>query len=257
MNAFIPLPRVWSATRVASRQSVRGIDTGHMCRTALLAALMPIGCSLAQATPTADLAPSSLDDRVELSGRSLADRAQHQRQPVASSRFTVTQSAAEPLATANQPSGTASWYGRAPQATQTMVWAQPWAGSGVRLGLGVEQRAAAIGGSVYSTPYQNYRPGAYGDGGVLVGLALPTGPRSHAFVQTPLVDAQRSQFDDLTSVAGLTGRDQRQVRVGMAFNSRKPYADLRKGFKMELSGQSSLTFRPRGGRVGVTFQKIW
>jgi hypothetical protein len=43
----------------------------------------------------------------------------------------------------------------------------------------------------------------------------------------------------------------------MVFNTRKPYADLRKGFRMELSGQSSLTFRPRGGRVGVTFQKIW
>jgi hypothetical protein len=127
---------------------------------------------------------------------------------------------------------------------------------GLRLGVGVEQRGAAFGGGLYATPYQNLRPGAAGDAGVLVGLAMPTGPRSHAFVQTPLVDAQRAQIDDL-NVPGLNNRDQRQVRVGLAFNSRKPYADLRKGFKMELSGQSSLTFRPRGGRVGVTFQKIW
>ncbi|WP_431262667.1 hypothetical protein ACQ859_21490 [Roseateles chitinivorans] len=90
---------------------------------------------------------------------------------------------------------------------------------------------------------------------MLVGLAMPTGPRSHAFVQTPLLDAQRAQIDDL-NVPGLNNRE-RQVRVGLAFTSRKAYADLRKGFKMELSGQSSLTFRPRGGRVGVTFQKIW
>lgn len=230
-------------------------------RKNFLAVLMPAALSLAcaaEAAPVAEPSPSSLDDRIELSGRSLADRARQQplRESASSSRYTVTQNAAEPLATANQSAGAAGWYGRAPHATQTMLWARPWQGSGMRLGVGVEQRGAALGGGLYATPYQNLRPGAAGDAGVLVGLAMPTGPRSHAFVQTPLFDAQRAQVDDL-NVPGFNARDQRQVRFGLAFNTRKPYADLRKGFKMELSGQSSLTFRPRGGRVGVTFQKIW
>ncbi|WP_431052380.1 hypothetical protein [Roseateles sp. L2-2] len=232
-------------------------------RNVLRAALMPAAFSLAslaslvQAAPGVEATPTSLDDRVELSGRSLADRT-HQaslREASSGSRYTVTQSAAEPLATANQSAGAAGWYGRSPQATQTMLWGKPLSGGGLRLGVGVEQRGTAIGGGLYSTPYQNLRPGATGDAGVLVGLAMPTGPRSHAFVQTPLLDAQRAQIDDL-NVPGLNNRE-RQVRVGLAFNSRKAYADLRKGFKMELSGQSSLTLRPRGGRVGVTFQKIW
>ncbi|ANH66973.1 hypothetical protein [Mitsuaria sp. 7] len=229
-------------------------------RNLLRAALMPATLSLAsfvQAAPAVDATPSSLDDRVELSGHNLSERARQQplREGASGSRYTVTQSAAEPLATANQSAGAAGWYGRAPQATQTMLWARPASGSGLRVGVGVEQRGAAFGGGLYATPYQNLRPGAAGDAGVLVGLAVPTGPRSHAFVQTPLLDAQRAQIDDL-NVPGLNNRE-RQVRVGLAFNSRKAYADLRKGFKMELSGQSSLTFRPRGGRVGVTFQKIW
>ncbi len=240
--------------------------TAFCPRNVLLAALTPAAMSLAQAGPAVESSTRSLDDRiedrVELTGRSLSERARQQQQRVSASasgggsRYTITRNAAEPLATANQSAGAAAWYGRAPQATQTMLWARPWTGNGLRLGVGVEQRGAAIGGGLYSTPYQNLRPGAAGDAGVLVGLALPTGPRSHAFVQTPLVDAQRAQIDDL-NVPGWSQRDQRQVRVGLVFNTRKPYADLRKGFRVELSGQSSLTFRPRGGRVGVTFQKTW
>lgn len=229
-------------------------------RILVLAALAPVALTLAQAAPAVEATPTSLDDRVELSGQSLAERT---RQPLRQSLressggpgYTVTHNAAEPLATANQSAGAAGWHGRSAQATQTMLWARPLAGSGLRLGVGVEQRAAALGGGLYSTPYQNLRPGAAGDAGVLVGLAMPTGPRSHAFVQTPLIDAARPQIDDL-NVPGFN-REARQVRVGMVFNSRKAYADLRKGFRMELSGQSSLTFRPRGGRVGVTFQKTW
>ncbi len=44
----------------------------------------------------------------------------------------------------------------------------------------------------------------------------------------------------------------------MVFSSRKAYADLRKGLRMELSGQSSLAVKPRGGgKVSLTFQKIF
>ncbi|ALV07609.1 hypothetical protein [Roseateles depolymerans] len=217
-----------------------------------LALLLPATVAFAESAPTGEGAPSSLDDRVELSGHSLADRVHAQP----TRRVSVTQSAAEPLATANLPGATGSWYGRSPTARQTMVWGQPFAGNGLRVGLGVEQRGAAIGGGLYQNPYRGWRAGAAGDSGVLVGLALPMTARSHVFVQTPLVEGERSAYQDLN----LNGAESqgRQVRVGMVFSSRKAYADLRKGLRMELSGQSSLAVRPRGGgKVAVTFQKIF
>lgn len=217
-----------------------------------LALLLPATVAFAESAPTVEGASSSLDDRVELSGHSLADRVRAQP----TGRVSVTQSAAEPLATANLSGATGSWYGRSPTARQTMVWGQPFASNGLRLGLGVEQRGPAIGGGLYQNPYRGWRAGAAGDSGVLLGLALPMTARSHVFVQTPLVDGDRSAYEDLN----LNGREAqgRQVRVGMVFSSRKAYADLRKGLRMELSGQSTLSVKPRGGgRVSVTFQKIF
>lgn len=251
MNAFFPHPS-------AGRPAQAGLAlpaVPALCAT-LMAALMPLCATAGPASEAAT--PTSLDDRVELTGRSLADRARGQQRDEqrTNARFTVTRSSAEPLATANQSAAAAGWYGRSGQATQTMMWGRPWSRSNLHVGVGVEQRAAMPGGGLYATPYQNLHPGATGDAGVLIGLAMPTGARSHAFVQTSLVDASRPQLDDLR-VPGLSNRDGRQVRVGMVFNSRKPYADLRKGFRMELSGQSSLTFKPGGGKVGMSFQKTW
>ncbi len=217
-----------------------------------LALLLPATAAFAEAAPTADGAPSSLDDRVALSGHSLADRVHAEP----TRRVSVTQSAAEPLATANLSGSAGSWYGRSVTARQTMVWGQPFAGHGLRVGLGIEQRGAAVGGGLYQNPYRGWRAGAAGDSGVLLGLALPMTARSHVFVQTPLVEGERAAFQDLN----LNEREGqgRQVRVGMVFSSRKQYADLRKGLRMELSGQSSLALKPRGGgKMSVTFQKIF
>lgn len=252
MNAFFPRQRPGPCAAATSSVPV----VPAMCAS-LLAALLPLCATAGPAVES--MTPSSLDDQVGLTGRSnLADRARLQQRDDSrvSSRLTVTRSAAEPLATANQSAGAAGWYGRSGQATQTMMWGQPWSRSALRVGLGVEQRGTMPGGGLYATPYQNLHPGVAGDAGVLIGLALPTSARSHAFVQTSLVDAPHAQIDDL-NVPGASNRDGRQVRVGMVFNSRKPYADLRKGFRMELSGQSSLTFKPGGGKVGVSFQKAW
>lgn len=219
----------------------------------LSAALLALPCAVS-AAPEMDLTPTSLDDRVSLRGE-LPGRSLQERSALApTSRLSVTQIQSEPLATQSGSNAAATWNGRSADARQTMLWARPWSQKGLRVGLGVEQRGRAIGGGFQQNPYQNLRPGAAGDAGVLVGLAMPTGPRSHVFVQTPLVEAERPAYEEL----GLAAREGRQVRVGLSFNTRKPYADLRKGFKMQLSGQSSVTLRPRGGgRLSVTFQKVF
>ncbi|WAC70919.1 hypothetical protein OU995_15005 [Roseateles sp. SL47] len=217
-----------------------------------LAVLLPTGVAGAESASPQALSSSLLDDRVELTGHSLADRVQG----LSVRRVSVTQSAAEPLATARWSSATGSWYGRAETARQTMVWGQPFASNGLRVGLGVEQRGPAIGGGLYQNPYRGRRAGAAGDSGVLLGVAMPMTARSHVFVQTPLVEGEPAAYEDLS----LNGRESqgRQVRVGLVFSSRKAYADLRKGLRMELSGQSSLAVRPRGGgKVALTFQKIF
>ncbi|SEK26124.1 hypothetical protein SAMN05216359_101218 [Roseateles sp. YR242] len=217
-----------------------------------MALLLPAGMALAEPAANKDWSSSSLDDRVELTGNSLADRVSAKP----ARRVSVTQSSGEPLATAGLSGSAANWYGRSATARQTMVWGQPFASTGLRVGLGVEQRGPAIGGGLYQNPYRGWRAGAAGDSGVLLGVAMPMTARSHVFLETPLVEGERSAYQDL-NLNGLEPQG-RQVRVGMVFNTRKPYADLRKGLRMELSGQSSLSVRPRGGgKVAVTFQKLF
>lgn len=238
-----------SMAPVGHRSRIR--CAGRLHGALLAALLLPAGMACAQ-TDAAE--PSSLNDHVALNGHSLADRVTVR--PTA--RLSVSQSAAQPLATAGQNSAAGHWYGREALARQTMVWGQPFATRGLRIGLGVEQRGAALGGGLYQTPYQNWRAGSAGDTGVLVGLAMPTGPRSHVFLQTPLVEGQHAAYSDFNLSSRDMAESGRQVRVGLVFNSKKAYSDIRKGLRMELSGQSSLTFRPRGGgKMAVTFQKIW
>lgn len=184
-------------------------------------------------------------ERVGLNGRSLAERS---AALPTSSRLRLTQSDTQPLATAAQSGAVGAWYGQSPTARQTMLWARPWAGRGLAVGLGVEQRGAMPGGG----PYSQWRHGAGPDSGVLLGLAVPTSQNTAVTLQTPLYESAQPGYNELDTL-----RESRQVRVGLVFAKNKPYADLRKGFRMELSGQSSLTFRPRGGRVGVTFQSTW
>lgn len=246
MTAFFRLDH-----RPAGTRALSGRPAPASVPAVFMALLLPAAMAFAEPAPGGDW-NSSLDDRVELSGSSLADRAHGHP----ARRVSVTQSTGEPLATANLSGSTASWYGRSATARQTMVWGQPFASNGLRVGLGVEQRGPAIGGGLYQNPYRGWRAGAAGDSGVLLGVAMPMTTRSHVFVETPLVDGDRAAYQDL-NLNGLEPQG-RQVRVGMVFNSRKQYADLRKGLRMELSGQSTLAVKPRGGgKVSVTFQKIF
>ena len=125
---------------------------------------------------------------------------------------------------------------------QTMVWVVRPA---LQLGLGVEQRWAMPGA-----------PGAPGaatpgarDAGLLVGLRLDAGPRVHLTWRAPLwrPDAQNGEVQP------------RQMRVALALLPQDPYADLRRGLltQVELSGQTTLALRPRGGRFGVLLSSHW
>ncbi len=125
------------------------------------------------------------------------------------------------------------------RALQTMVWAVRPA---LQPGFGVEQRwtqPSALGSGLAGTPEVN----------LLVGLRLDAGPRAHLTWQTPLWrrDAQNPEAQP------------RQMRVALALLPQDPYADLRRGLltKIELSGQTTLALRPRGGRFGVLLTSHW
>ena len=123
--------------------------------------------------------------------------------------------------------------------TQTMLWA---GSAGLSLGLGIEQRAA---------PLLPRPPGslATGDAGLLIGLGLDAGSRTRLTWQTPLLRP------DVGNSAGAP----RQMRMGLVFSLRDPYADLRRGMltRVELSGQTALALRTRGGRIGLTLTSKW
>ncbi len=123
--------------------------------------------------------------------------------------------------------------------TQSMVWT---GGSRLSLGLGIEQRAA---------PLLPRMPGSLvnGDAGLLIGLGLATGSRTRLTWQTPLLRA------DGADAAGAP----RQMRMGLVFTLHDPYADLRRGLltRIELSGQTALALRSRGGRLGLTLTSQW
>ena len=198
----------------------------HHCHTATLrpahAACAGVLLCLACIQP-ALAQQSALYEKVQLNGQT-------------PSVLRVVQSQGEPLATAGAASTQDMLAGRdSITARQTMMWAvHP---SGVGVGLGVEQR------------------GAY-EGGMLMGVSLATSARSHLVVQTPLLSSRPVGGPPLND-SQMQQDQQRQVRVGLVFNTAKQYSDLRKGLRMELSNQSSLTVKPRGGRVGFTFQKSW
>ena len=122
---------------------------------------------------------------------------------------------------------------------QTMVWVVRPA---LQLGLGVEQRWAMPGAPGAATP------GAR-DAGLLVGLRLDAGPRVHLTWHAPLwrPDAQNGDGQP------------RQIRVALALLPQDPYADLRRGLltQVELSGQTTLALRPRGGRFDVLLTRHW
>lgn len=124
-------------------------------------------------------------------------------------------------------------------ATQTVLWVGQ---SRLWWGLGVQQRAPSLLPGL---------PGnlANGDAGLLVGLGLDAGSRTSLTWQTPLVRADGSDLKGLP----------RQLRVGLVFTLRDPYADLRRGMltKIELSAQTAVALRSRGGRLGLTLTSQW
>ncbi len=189
---------------------------------------------------------SSLPDRVGLDGRQAS---------VPNTTLRVTQSIGEGMSTSGPISPQDALRGDRPDnVRQTMFWAQHTR-SGLGLGFGVEDRGpySSQGLSQQHQPEQN--------AGALVGVSLATSARSLLTVQTPLTTTSTSRsassigMPDDPSLLGTDG--QRQVRVGLVFNSKKPLADLRQGWRTELSGQSSVAVKLRGGRVGFAFQKSW
>lgn len=119
----------------------------------------------------------------------------------------------------------------AQEATQTVVWTdrERWS-----LGLGVEQR--------WRRPLPG-GPGLQWDGqNALVGLSVPTGRGSRLAWQVPLADGGDAP-----------------VRVSWSFRTHDPYRDLFRGslMKVEFSGQTSLSLRARGGRLGLMLTSRW
>ncbi len=206
---------------------------------ALLLALLAASMAAARA----DTAP--LGDRIQLNGTVARS----------SGSLRVTQSIGEPLATAGPlPPQDALRADRPQSARQTMLWAEHQR-SGLGVGIGVEQRRTYGGAALAPGDRQPQM-----EGGMLMGVSLATGPRSHLVVQTPLMTpaAQRGNYGALADDPQFLQDQQRQVRMGLVFNTRKPYSDLRQGLRMELSGQTTLAIKPRGGgRIGFAVQKIW
>jgi len=212
--------------------------SGDWCACAwALATLVGVASSNAWA----DGPGSSLTDRIGLDGR----------RTNAGSSLRVTQSMDEPLATAGALSPQDALRGD--QIRQTMFWKEH-AGTGLGVGFGIEQRGPISGPYSAQGLSQLHQPDA--NAGMLVGLSLATSARSQLTIQTPLLYASRSSAVMPDDPAVQTDA-QRQVRVGLAFNSRKPLADLRQGWRTELNGQTSVAVKMRGGRLGFNLQKNW
>lgn len=201
--------------------------------------LLVLGFGLPSAAQT-----SSLSERVDLTGTP---------QTVGSKGtvLRVSESQGEPLATSGPTSLQDSLKGTLPTSRRSMLWAVHRSGVGV--GFGVEQRDSLNRSGGVNQPQRT--------GAMLMGVSVDTGERSQLFVQTPLLNEDaynpaRARLGEVPPGPDAMSQ-QRQVRMGLVFNTKSQVADLRKGLRMELSGQTTLTLKPRGGRVGVAFQKTW
>ncbi|MCU7369701.1 hypothetical protein PEC18_02135 [Paucibacter sp. O1-1] len=198
--------------------------TGSAASASVGACRCLMACLCAAALVSPALA-QDLSERVALDGSVL--------------RLSVNQG--EPLATSGAAPALGPGAGTSTSARQTMVWMRPRAGA-LGLGLGVEQREGLLSAN-----------GGVRQAGLLLGVSLATGQRSELVLQTPLLNASRTVPEP-----GLASADEaRQLRMGLVFDSRKPYEDLRRGVRVELSGQTTVSFKPRGGRIGVTVQSRW
>ena len=155
--------------------------------------------------------------------------------------LSMTQTQTDPLATA----AVAGLPESAAATRQTMLWAHR---PGWALGLGIEERRRY--------EQQALLRGLSSQGaGLLLGLSLATSERTQLVVQTPLL-ATPARFGpyDLANSA-----EPRQLRLGLVFHKSDRLADLRRGLlmKVELSGQTTLSVKPRAGRIGFTIASQW
>jgi len=163
--------------------------------------------------------------------------------------LSMTQTSADPLATAGAAPVDIALPSRYPVAQQTMLWAHrgAWAA-----GIGVEQRQRYERGAQGLSPMQ--------ESGMLVGVSLSTGDNSRLFMQLPLSNARwPSALPNGRSADEALFNEQRQLRMGLVFQKNDQLADLRRGLlmKVELSGQTTLSIKPRAGRIGVTLASRW
>lgn len=160
----------------------------------------------------------------------------------------LSQSQGEPLATAGSTPMADALAGQSQTARQTMVWAvHP---SGLGLGFGIEQRNPAFSSlAAQRLAFDSTTRQA----GMLMGLSVATGKQSYLTLQAPLLSSTARPFAD----DGLLPQDARQLRMGLVFQTRNKYADLRQGLRMELSAQTTLSVRPRSGRLGFTLHSSW
>ena len=207
----------------------------------LLCALLAVTAAAAQAQ---DASSGPMGERINLNGTVARS----------SGVLHVSHSISEPLATAGPlPPQDALRADRTQTARQTMLWAEH-ARTGLGVGIGVEQRRPYGSAALASMPDRQ----PVMEGGMLAGVSLATGPRSHLIVQTPVMNATSSASPRALMADDPLAQEQgRQVRMGLVFNTKKPLADLRQGFRMELSGQTTLAVKPRGGKIGLAFQKIF
>ena len=230
-TATLPSIAAMDKTPAWTRSVARGDGWGMVCGLALV---------MVSAAPAAQAQSTALE-RIQLNGMPVTETDAAPRGLRITQR--ITQRITEPLATAG-PSNAPAWLPahQAGSARQTLLWAEH-ARSGLAVGLGVEQRQPIASGTAAQLGGTQPQSG----GGLLIGASLATGPRSQLTVQTPLRLDEGLHSPD----------DQRPLRVGLAFNASRPLADFRRGLQVELSGQTTLALKPRGGRIGIGVQRVW
>ena len=152
---------------------------------------------------------------------------------------------AQTMADASAPTGA---QGTAPTLAVPMVALAALPGDGPwRAGLGLAPR----GHTAALAPLPTAGPAAPEAPAVVLGISRSLGDwgpgQAHLGWQTPIYDGDR------------TGDGSRQVGMSLSFSNRDPYADLRRGrlLTVALSGQTALSLRPRGGRLGLQLNSRW
>lgn len=179
-----------------------------------------------------------------------------------SARWVLEQTYSETLAAPGPPAqGQAGAAALAPLATR-MLWITPRqgnaAGQGAPLapGIGpdaVANRPAAVLGFGVGLEQASAAPPS----GV-VALRWQASAQTAWVMQWPvtLTPTRATGWHDTLADRQASGA---QIRLGLSFRSRDPYASLRHSalLRLELNSQSVLSFKPRGGRIVATLHSRW